>query len=256
MSKTVLVTGANRGIGLALTQQFAQRGDRVIGVCRKSSAELEATGARVEAGVDVTDQAAVQKLADRLRNERIDILVANAGILERDSLDPLDIDAIRRQFEVNTLGPLIVVRALRDSLTSGAKVGLMTSRMGSMQDNTSGGYYGYRASKAALNAIGKSLVARSRAAWRVGRVAASGVCRDRDGRWVRRCHARAGGDAVDRAHRCVDAGAVRATFQHANGDGVALVISLATPEVLQPLALTRSSTTAVTNAPTNTITAA
>jgi NAD(P)-dependent dehydrogenase (short-subunit alcohol dehydrogenase family) len=157
MSKTVLVTGANRGIGLALTQQFAQRGDRVIGVCRKSSAELEATGARVEAGVDVTDQAAVQKLADRLRNERIDILVANAGILERDSLDPLDIDAIRRQFEVNTLGPLIVVRALRDSLTSGAKVGLMTSRMGSMQDNTSGGYYGYRASKAALNAIGKSL---------------------------------------------------------------------------------------------------
>jgi NAD(P)-dependent dehydrogenase (short-subunit alcohol dehydrogenase family) len=142
---------------LALTQQFAQRGDRVIGVCRKSSAELEATGARVEAGVDVTDQAAVQKLADRLRNERIDILVANAGILERDSLDPLDIDAIRRQFEVNTLGPLIVVRALRDSLTSGAKVGLMTSRMGSMQDNTSGGYYGYRASKAALNAIGKSL---------------------------------------------------------------------------------------------------
>ena len=58
---------------------------------------------------------------------------------------------------MNTLGPLIVVRALRDSLTSGAKVGLMTSRMGSMQDNTSGGYYGYRASKAALNAIGKSL---------------------------------------------------------------------------------------------------
>ena len=99
----------------------------------------------------------MKALAERLRNERIDILVANAGILERDSLDPLDIDAIRRQFEVNTLGPLIVVRALRDSLTSGAKVGLMTSRMGSMSDNTSGGYYGYRASKAALNAIGKSL---------------------------------------------------------------------------------------------------
>ena len=157
MSKTVVVTGANRGIGLALAQQFAERGDRVIGVCRKSSEALEATGARVEAGVDVTDQAAVQALAQRLRDERIDVLVANAGILERDSLDPLDIDAIRRQFEVNTLGPLIVVRALRDSLTSGAKVGLMTSRMGSMQDNTSGGYYGYRASKAALNAIGKSL---------------------------------------------------------------------------------------------------
>lgn len=157
MSKTVLVTGANRGIGLSLARQFAARGDRVIGVCRKTSDALQATGARVEAGVDVTDEAAVQALAQRLRDERIDILVANAGILERDSLDPLDIGAIRRQFEVNALGPLIVVRALRDSLTSGAKVGLMTSRMGSMEDNTSGGYYGYRASKAALNAIGKSL---------------------------------------------------------------------------------------------------
>ena len=136
MSKTVVVTGANRGIGLALTQQFAARGDRVIGVCRKSSDALEATGAQVEAGIDVTDQAAVQALAKRLRDERIDILVANAGILERDSLDPLDIDAIRRQFEVNTLGPLIVVRALRDVLTSGAKVGLMTSRMGRWKTTT------------------------------------------------------------------------------------------------------------------------
>ena len=157
MSKTVLVTGANRGIGLALTRQFTARGDRVIGVCRKSSEALEQTGARVEAGVDVTDQAAVQALAKRLGDERIDVLVANAGILERDALDPLDLDAIRRQFEVNALGPLIVVRAMRDRLAEGAKVGLMTSRMGSMADNGSGGYYGYRASKAALNAIGKSL---------------------------------------------------------------------------------------------------
>ncbi|KGQ20028.1 Short-chain dehydrogenase/reductase SDR [Lysobacter dokdonensis DS-58] len=157
MGKTILVTGANRGIGLALARQFASRGDRVIGVCRNASDALASTGARVEAGVDVTDQAAVQQLAQRLRDERIDVLVANAGILERDGLDPLDIDAIRRQFEVNALGPLIVVRALRDSLATGAKVALMTSRMGSMEDNTSGGYYGYRASKAALNAIGKSL---------------------------------------------------------------------------------------------------
>ncbi len=157
MSKTVVVTGANRGIGLALAQQFAARGDRVIGVCRKTSDALQATGAQVEAGIDVTDAAAVQSLARRLRDERVDILVANAGILERGGLDPLDIDAIRRQFEVNALGPLIVVRALRDVLTSGAKVALMTSRMGSMEDNNSGGYYGYRASKAALNAIGKSL---------------------------------------------------------------------------------------------------
>ena len=224
MSKTVLVTGANRGIGLALAQQFASRGDRVIGVCRKSSAALEATGARVEAGVDVTDQSAVESLAKRLRDERIDVLVANAGILERDSLDPLDIDAIRRQFEVNTLGPLIVVRALRDSLTSGAKVGLMTSRMGSMTDNTSGGYYGYRASKAALNAIGKSLSVdlASRGVSVVllhpGYVATEMVGGSGD------VTPDAGGDAVDRAHRCVDA----REFRHVPArerHRVALVIS-------------------------------
>jgi NAD(P)-dependent dehydrogenase (short-subunit alcohol dehydrogenase family) len=157
MAKTILVTGANRGIGLALTQQFAARGDRVIAVCRKSSDALDATGARVEAGIDVTDDAALGALAKRLGDTHIDILVANAGILERDSFEAPNIDAIRRQFEVNTLGPLLVVHALGDRLAGGAKVGLVTSRMGSMADNNSGGYYGYRASKAALNAIGKSL---------------------------------------------------------------------------------------------------
>jgi NAD(P)-dependent dehydrogenase (short-subunit alcohol dehydrogenase family) len=153
----VLITGANRGIGLALTQQFIARGDRVIAVCRKSSPALDATGARVEAGVDVSDEAAVDALAKKLRDERLDILFANAGILERDSLARLDLDGVRRQLAVNTLGPLIVVHALQDCLVNGAKVALMTSRMGSMADNTSGAYYGYRASKAALNAIGKSL---------------------------------------------------------------------------------------------------
>jgi NAD(P)-dependent dehydrogenase (short-subunit alcohol dehydrogenase family) len=72
-------------------------------------------------------------------------------------LSSFGVDGFRRQFEVNALGPMLVVHALQDRLADSAKVGLMTSRMGSMQDNTSGGYYGYRASKAALNAIGKSL---------------------------------------------------------------------------------------------------
>ena len=157
MAHSVLITGANRGIGLALAQIFAERGDRVIGVCRQSSPALEATGARVEAGVDVGDEAAVASLAQRLGDARIDILVPNAGILERDSFADLGVDGIRRQFTVNALGPLLVVHALRDLLADGAKIGLITSRMGSVEDNTSGGYYGYRASKAALNAIGKSL---------------------------------------------------------------------------------------------------
>jgi len=154
---TILITGANRGIGLALARQFAARGDQAIGVCRQSSDALKATGARVEAGIDVTDEAALAALADKLRDVRLDILVLNAGILERDALSTLAIDAFRRQIEVNALGPLLVVHALRDRLADGGKVALITSRMGSMADNTSGGYYGYRASKAALNAIGKSL---------------------------------------------------------------------------------------------------
>jgi NAD(P)-dependent dehydrogenase (short-subunit alcohol dehydrogenase family) len=157
MANTVLITGANRGIGLSLATQFAARGDHVIGVCRTSSDALEATGARVEAGVDVTDQAAVEALARRLRDVQIDLLLLNAGVLERDTLMRIDFDAFRRQIEVNALGPLIVVHALNERLAEGGKVALMTSRMGSMEDNTSGGYYGYRASKAALNAIGKSL---------------------------------------------------------------------------------------------------
>lgn len=157
---TVLITGANRGIGLALAQQFAARGDHVIGVCRHGSDPLARTGARVEAGVDVTDGAAVEALAGRLDDAAIDTLVLNAGILERESLGQIDaagFDAMRRQFEVNALGPLRVAQALRDRLVDGGKVGIITSRMGSVADNGSGGYYGYRASKAAVNAIGKSL---------------------------------------------------------------------------------------------------
>ena len=141
-TNTVLVTGANRGIGLALTQHFTARGDRVIGVCRKSSDALEATGAQVEAGIDVGDEAAVAALAKRLPDARIDTLVCNAGILERDSLADPGFECVRRQFEVNALGPLRVVHALRDRLADGAKVALITSRMGSVEDNTSGGYYG------------------------------------------------------------------------------------------------------------------
>ncbi len=157
---TILITGANRGIGLALAQQFAARGDDVIGVCRHGSDALAATGARVEPGVDVTDGAAIAALARRLDKVRIDTLVLNAGILANESLGRIDdagFDAMRRQFEVNALGPLRVAQALRGHLAEGGRIGIITSRMGSVADNSSGGYYGYRASKAAVNAIGKSL---------------------------------------------------------------------------------------------------
>lgn len=158
--KTVLITGANRGIGLALARQFTARGDRVIAVCRHSSEALVATGARIETGVDVTDGDALATLVQRLGEVRIDTLVLNAGIMARDALGEIDgagFEAMRRQFEVNALGPLRVAQALLGHLGRGATIGIVTSRMGSIADNTSGGGYGYRASKAAVNAIGKSL---------------------------------------------------------------------------------------------------
>jgi len=157
---TVLITGANRGIGLALTRLYRERGDAVIGACREASPELAATGARVEAGVDVREEASVQALAQRLDGTRIDLLVLNAGILRRDDWDELGtaaFEAMREQYEVNALGPLRVARALDEHLAPEARIGIITSRMGSVGDNQSGGSYGYRASKAAVNAIGRSM---------------------------------------------------------------------------------------------------
>ncbi len=152
-----IVTGANRGIGLAICRALSERGYRVIALCRRSSKALEALPVEVHEGFDVTDGAAIDAFANRLAADSIDLLVNNAGVLQGMSLNALDIDSIRHQFEVNALGPLRVTAALVTRLKRGAKVALITSRMGSMGDNDSGGSYGYRMSKAALNAAGVSL---------------------------------------------------------------------------------------------------
>jgi NAD(P)-dependent dehydrogenase (short-subunit alcohol dehydrogenase family) len=157
MARTALVTGANRGIGLALCRRLKDGGRQVIGVCRKSSPALDALGVRVEAGVDVTSDDAVTALARRLDGVELDELICNAGILREDGLDDRAYGDIREQMEVNAIAPLRVVAALHRQIRRGGKVALITSRMGSMGDNGSGGYYGYRMSKAALNAAGMSL---------------------------------------------------------------------------------------------------
>ena len=155
--RNTLVTGANRGIGLALCEVFKGRGDHVIAACRSSSPALDALGVEVVNGVDVAEPAGIARLVASVGERHVDWLVNNAGIMQRLGLDNLDVAAIRRQFEVNALGPLLVTAALRHRLRSGSKVGLITSRMGSIGDNSSGSHYGYRMSKAALNIAGVSL---------------------------------------------------------------------------------------------------
>jgi NAD(P)-dependent dehydrogenase (short-subunit alcohol dehydrogenase family) len=156
MAKTALVTGANRGIGLALCRRLKEGGREVIGVCRKSSPALDALGVRVEADVDVTSDDAVAGLARRLEGVALDELICSAGILREDGIDGVALDDIRAQLEVNAIAPVRVVKALRRNVRRGGKIILITSRMGSIGDNGSGGYYGYRMSKAALNAAGMS----------------------------------------------------------------------------------------------------
>lgn len=155
--KNILVSGANRGIGLELCRQLAARGESVTGLCRKSSDALDDLGIEVIDGVDVTDPDSLDKLARRLDGRRVDWLINNAGVLDRDSLDSLDFDAIEWQFRVNAAGPLRLTQSLLPLLGAGSAVAIVTSRMGSIGDNTSGGYYGYRMSKAAVNMAGASL---------------------------------------------------------------------------------------------------
>ena len=156
---TILISGANRGIGLALATAYAKRGEQVIAVCRKPSENLERLGVRVEDGIDVTDSASLAALASRLHDASIDILINNAGVLRRDDFEHFEdaVDDCRLQFEINALAPIRLTRALNERLAPGAKLAIITSRMGSIADNDSGGYFGYRMSKAAVNIAGVNL---------------------------------------------------------------------------------------------------
>jgi NAD(P)-dependent dehydrogenase (short-subunit alcohol dehydrogenase family) len=155
---TVLITGCNRGIGLELARQLHDRGDDVIAVCRQPSAALRALGVRIIDGIDVANGDSVSALRAALGDTPIDVLINNAGILRRDSFGSIDYDTMLEQFEVNTLGPLRVCEALADNLHDGSKVAIVTSRVGSIADNGSGGNWGYRASKAAVNMVGMNLM--------------------------------------------------------------------------------------------------
>lgn len=153
----VVITGANRGIGLELTKYYRAKGDEVYALCRHSSEQLDQTCAKIIDKVDVGNPEALPDMLARLKDVKINLLINNAGVLARETLDDWDTHTVEHQFRVNALGPMVITQCLQEQLRDNAKVAMITSRMGSMEDNTSGGYYGYRMSKAALNAAGVSL---------------------------------------------------------------------------------------------------
>ena len=156
-AKTIVITGANRGIGYAMAKICQQRGDSVYALCRQSSAQLDALGVNVVAQVDIATQAGIDTAVSALSSINIGLLINNAGILRDEQLSDLNQQTIIEQFNVNALAPLCLSHALLGNLSADSKIGLITSRMGSITDNTSGGRYGYRMSKAALNIAAVSL---------------------------------------------------------------------------------------------------
>lgn len=154
---TIVITGANRGIGLELAKIYKERGDTVIVGVRKSSPELDALDVDVHTDVDVTNDEKVLLFKRALGDITVDTLINNAGILSSEDMLDMNYDRMRQQYEVNTLGPLRVTHLLSHLMARGSKVGIVSSRVGSMTDNGGGGNYGYRISKAAVNMAGKNL---------------------------------------------------------------------------------------------------
>jgi NAD(P)-dependent dehydrogenase (short-subunit alcohol dehydrogenase family) len=153
----VLITGAETGLGLALTRSYTDAGDSVAVLCRETSPELDALAPDIHQGVDVTNVAAVYRAAAEMGDGAIDILINNAGIMIEDNIDRIDIAAVRLQFEVNAMAPLNVALAFRRRLRRGSRLINISSRLGSIGDNESGDDYGYRMSKAAQNMLTSNL---------------------------------------------------------------------------------------------------
>jgi len=161
--RTVLITGANRGLGLEFARHYKDAGWRVIGTARdpQDAQELKALEVRVMQ-LDVASQDSVEALAAELGDEPIDLLINNAGIFPRvGKLDEIDFDDYHRTLAVNTVGPVRVTRALLPNLRRGElkMIAGLSSNLGSIAENERGNFYGYRESKAALNMFTKTLAA-------------------------------------------------------------------------------------------------
>ena len=161
----VLITGANRGLGMEFTQQYAADGWNVLACCRhpQSALDLQAL-AKVNTNItiqplDVADFAQIDALALQLKDERIDVLINNAGVYPASSFGDTNYEAWAEGFKVNSMAPLKMAEAFVQHLTRSQlkKIATLSSKMGSLDDNTSGESYSYRSSKTAVNMVIKSL---------------------------------------------------------------------------------------------------
>jgi NAD(P)-dependent dehydrogenase (short-subunit alcohol dehydrogenase family) len=164
-SKTVLITGATRGIGLTFVEHYVTSGWKVIAAARnlETAEKLRALKPYKIVQLDVSDEDSIVQVARDLDSETVDVLINNAGVLWLEMLNNTKKSDLMTQFEINAVGPFLVTRAFREHLKRSvaangvAKVLNISSVLGSIASNNNGGMYGYRASKAALNMINQSL---------------------------------------------------------------------------------------------------
>ncbi|PPC94789.1 MAG: short-chain dehydrogenase [Methylotenera sp.] len=162
---TVFITGTNRGIGLEFVKQYATDGWRVIACCREpaSAYELRALAQQHQniqlQALDVADFTQIDALALQFKDEKIDVLINNAGVYPASSFGNVDYEDWAFAYKVNSMAPLKMVQAFTPHIAKSAlkKIATLSSKMGSLDDNTSGGSYSYRTSKAAVNMVMKSL---------------------------------------------------------------------------------------------------
>jgi NAD(P)-dependent dehydrogenase (short-subunit alcohol dehydrogenase family) len=153
----VVITGGNRGIGLSLVKQYLAQGHKITVLCRNLSAELADLDVTVHSGIDFSQPEQLQQVASQFAETSVDLLINNAGIFSNETLNELDLTRIQAQFQVDAVAPLVLSHAMLPAMKAGSKIAMITSRMGSINDNGSGAYYGYRMAKAALNAASVSL---------------------------------------------------------------------------------------------------
>jgi len=167
---TVLITGANRGLGLEFTRQYAEAGWQVIACCRDPESATALNTLVASTGnlpvrliqvrqLDVNDFAQIDQLAQQLSGQKIDLLINNAGVYPHSTWGHIDYETWAQAFKINTMAPLKMAEAFVEHVAASQlrKIVTLSSKMGSMDDNTSGGSYLYRTSKAAVNMVMKSL---------------------------------------------------------------------------------------------------